>query len=74
MLGEEGRELSDRLELDHDNLRTALEWGVSHGAVELRCVFVASIWRFWQTRGHLAEARRRIDQVRRNARRGGPAA
>ena len=63
LLGEQGRELSDRLELDHDNLRTALEWGVSHGAVEFCLRFVSSIWRFWQTRGHLAEARRRIDQV-----------
>ncbi|HEY7023684.1 MAG TPA: AAA family ATPase [Candidatus Limnocylindrales bacterium] len=63
LLGGQGRDISDRLELDHENLRAALEWGVSHGEVEFCLRFIASVWRFWQTRGHLAEARRRIDQV-----------
>jgi len=63
LLGEQGRELSDRLELDHDNLRTALDWGVSHAEAEFSLRFIVAVWRFWQTRGHLSEARRRVDQI-----------
>jgi predicted ATPase/DNA-binding winged helix-turn-helix (wHTH) protein/Tfp pilus assembly protein PilF len=46
-----------RLEDEHDNLRTALEWGLrEHGAVgALR--LCGALQRFWWTRGHLSEGR-----------------
>ena len=63
VLARDGSHLADRLEQDHDNLRAALDWAVAKGEVEYALRFVVAIWRFWQTRGHLAEARRRVDEV-----------
>jgi predicted ATPase/class 3 adenylate cyclase len=51
----------DVMEADHDNLRTALDWALANGEVDLALRLVASSWRFWQARGHLHEARRRVD-------------
>lgn len=53
----------DVMERDHDNIRAALEWGVANGDVDLVLRLTASAWRFWQARGHLHEARRRIEGV-----------
>ncbi len=63
VLGQEGRRLADRLELDHDNLRAGLEWSVANGRIDYALRYVAAIWRFWQVRGHLDEARRRVDAI-----------
>lgn len=61
--GRKAREVADRLETDHDNLRAAFDWAVAHGEAGYALRFVIAIWRFWQTRGHLDEARRRIDVI-----------
>ena len=45
----------DLLELDHDNLRAALEWSIAERRTEEACRLVFAIWRFWQVRGHLVE-------------------
>ena len=50
----------DVLGADHDNLRAAIAWGVAHGATDDTRRLVAAMWRFWQARGHLHEARRRV--------------
>ncbi|HYI22899.1 MAG TPA: adenylate/guanylate cyclase domain-containing protein [Candidatus Limnocylindrales bacterium] len=63
LTGREGRRLADRLENDHENLRAALDWAVANGEVEYALRFVVAVWRFWQIRGHLDEARRRVDVV-----------
>lgn len=47
----------DRLELEHDNLRAALECDIDSGRVEDATRLVAALWRFWQMRGHLREGR-----------------
>jgi predicted ATPase/class 3 adenylate cyclase len=62
-IGPQAARWGDRLELDNDNLRQALDWMIEQREVELALRFLAAVWRFWQTRGHLHEARRRIDQV-----------
>jgi predicted ATPase len=44
-----------RLDVDHDNLRTATRWAIDTGDVELALQLVATGWRFWQLAGHLVE-------------------
>ncbi|CAN5703874.1 hypothetical protein BH24CHL5_BH24CHL5_05300 [soil metagenome] len=63
LIGRGSREAADRLARDHDNLRAALDWAVREGEVEVALRFIIALWRFWQTRGDLDEARRRIDAV-----------
>src|SRR5215469_13497027 len=45
----------DRLEAEHDNIRVALRWALSHGNAQavLRCS--AALFRFWERRGHFQE-------------------
>jgi predicted ATPase/DNA-binding SARP family transcriptional activator len=47
-----------RLELEHDNMRAALGASLQSGAGDLPLRLACSLWRFWYTRGHLAEGRR----------------
>ena len=53
----------DRLEAEHDNLRAALRWQVSRGDAAGAARLAGSVWRFWQTRGYLAEGRRWLREV-----------
>ena len=45
----------DRLEVEHDNFRAALECAIGGGRVEDASRLVFALWRFWQVRGHLRE-------------------
>jgi predicted ATPase/DNA-binding SARP family transcriptional activator len=47
----------DRLELELDNLRTALRWALDRRSVELGMRLAAALWRFWQIRAHMSEGR-----------------
>ena len=58
----QGRRL-DRLEEDHDNLRAAFDHLVSIGDTERASNLAFWAWRFWQMRGHLFEARARLDRL-----------
>ena len=52
-------EWSDRLERDHEDLRTALDWLAEHDAdAELR--LASALGWFWLSHSHLAEGRRRL--------------
>jgi predicted ATPase/class 3 adenylate cyclase len=55
--GREGALWLEALEVDHENLRTALRWSLDEhdGAAALR--LCAALWYFWHVRGHLAEGR-----------------
>ena len=61
LLGTDRKRWLDFAEAEHDNLRAALEWAQANGEVDLALRLVAASWRFWQARGHLHEARRRIE-------------
>ena len=61
--GPDQRRWLERLEREHDNLRSVLNWAVEvpQPAIALELAF--ALWRFWQKRGHLTEARRRLDDI-----------
>jgi predicted ATPase/class 3 adenylate cyclase len=54
----------DRLEIEHDNLRTALNWTLgTAGETSVGLRLVGVLWWFWQTRGYWNEGRMWIDRV-----------
>jgi predicted ATPase/class 3 adenylate cyclase len=57
LLGAEGAALLTRLEREHDNFRSALAWAIAHRPDDLGLRLPESLWRFWELRGHYAEAR-----------------
>ncbi|MEO8469842.1 MAG: adenylate/guanylate cyclase domain-containing protein [Chloroflexota bacterium] len=59
--GSSQRALLERLEQEHDNIRAVLDRAplVGDGACAIKVGF--AMWRFWQKRGHLYEARRRLE-------------
>ena len=63
ILGVHAADVTQRLEADHDNIRAAIDWAVKGGETEIFLRFLVAIWRFWQTRGHLTEARLRADAI-----------
>jgi predicted ATPase/class 3 adenylate cyclase len=53
----------EQMDMEHDNLRTALEWAVEHHAHEVLVKMSAALWRFWFHRGHLAEGRQTLERA-----------
>ena len=53
----------DRLERDHDNMRAALDWAIAKPDPPLGARLASSLWRFWQQRGYLNEARARFELI-----------
>jgi tetratricopeptide (TPR) repeat protein len=47
-----------RLDLEHDNVRAALEWSLGEGDVRLGMRLVGAIWLFWFAYGHHVEGLR----------------
>jgi predicted ATPase/class 3 adenylate cyclase len=54
-----GRRWLDRLESEHENLRAALGWSIAVGDATIAQRLITALWRFWQMRAYLAEARKR---------------
>jgi len=63
LFGEDQKMWLDRLALDHDNFRAALDWCVGQNDAERAHGLAASLWRFWQMRGHLHEGRARLTAI-----------
>jgi predicted ATPase len=63
LAGDDQRHWLGRLERDHDNIRAVLDRAVAaaDGASAIQLGF--AMWRYWQKRGHLAEARRRLQAM-----------
>jgi predicted ATPase/DNA-binding SARP family transcriptional activator len=56
----------DRLEVDHDNIRAAMDWLESSGETDRVLRFAAALWRFWDQKGHLVEGRSRLEGALRS--------
>lgn len=64
LVGPEQSRWVAEFELDHDNLRAALDWcGVGAGKEELGLRLAAACGDFWNLRGHLTEGRERLAAV-----------
>jgi predicted ATPase/class 3 adenylate cyclase len=63
LAGEDQRRWLGRLERDHDNIRAVLDRTVAAGEGEPAIRLGYAMWRYWQKRGHLAEARRRLQAM-----------
>ena len=61
--GLEQKRWLDELELEHDNLRSALRRAVKAGDAQLGLELIAALWRFWHIHGHLDEGRRWSEAV-----------
>jgi non-specific serine/threonine protein kinase len=53
----------DRLETEHDNLRTALEFSLSLRDGPMAVKLAGALWRFWEVRGYLSEGRGSLKQA-----------
>ena len=60
VMGSNKRAWLDRLEEEHDNVRAAFSRAVETGRAEVALRMGASLWRFWQMRGYLAEGLDRL--------------
>ena len=63
LTGAHQKDWLDRLEMEHDNSRAALEWAISEGREALAARLLAAHWRFWQMRGHLSQGRQLAEEV-----------
>jgi predicted ATPase len=57
------KEWLDRLEVEHDNLRAALDRFEAAGDTQHALQFAGALWKFWSMRGHIAEGGRRLESV-----------
>jgi len=59
LTGPEQKTWLDRLEIEHDNYRAALEWSIADAkGAEAATRLAGSLWWFWEVRGYWSEARR----------------
>lgn len=53
----------DQLDLEKDNLRAALHWGLEQSDVPMATRLGAALWRFWRRRGYLSEGRSQLAHI-----------
>ncbi|HZU00201.1 MAG TPA: tetratricopeptide repeat protein [Ktedonobacteraceae bacterium] len=67
LLGPEQVVWFERLEREHDNLRTAMRWLLERGgdrhSVEMALRLVSALQRFWQMSGHFSEGRNFLERA-----------
>jgi tetratricopeptide (TPR) repeat protein len=61
--GPEQADWFDRVELELDNLRTALAWSFGEGDATVALRISTALARFWEVRGHWSEALRSFEQA-----------
>jgi predicted ATPase/class 3 adenylate cyclase/Tfp pilus assembly protein PilF len=53
----------NRLDADHDNLRSALDWLRGSSDADRAIQLAAALWRFWLLRGHISEGRELLEKT-----------
>jgi predicted ATPase/class 3 adenylate cyclase len=61
--GQDQRRWLGRLERDHDNIRAVLDRATAGPQPDVAIRIAFAMWRYWQKRGHLSEARRRLEGI-----------
>ncbi|HJV04306.1 MAG TPA: hypothetical protein VJ868_03505, partial [Actinomycetota bacterium] len=61
--GEDQKRWLDQLEIEHDNIRTALRWALDSGNTRTALLLVGAVWRFWHLHSHLADGRRWAEEA-----------
>jgi predicted ATPase/class 3 adenylate cyclase len=61
--GPEQMQWLDRLDLEHDNLRAALEWSLGAGRVEKGLRLGAALAWFWERRGYMSEGQAHLTAI-----------
>lgn len=61
--GSEQANWFDRVELELDNLRTALAWSLDEGDATIALRISTALTRFWEVRGHWTEALRSFEEA-----------
>ncbi|HHN79081.1 MAG TPA: hypothetical protein ENK11_10485, partial [Phycisphaerales bacterium] len=75
LLGPDQAAWFERLEREHDNLRSAIVFALDHPEhLESGRVIAAGVWRFWASFGHITEGRRLLLQLDRAGAGGEPTA
>jgi len=73
LLGAQETAWLDRLEVEIDNLRTAMEWALTNGEVEAGLRLASAAWRFWFIHGYFAEGRGWLEALLKKGRTTAPA-
>ncbi|MBI3243707.1 MAG: tetratricopeptide repeat protein [Chloroflexi bacterium] len=65
LAGPEQERWLDRLEMEHDNVRAALQWSLEHGEADAEAALRLSsaLGRFWVLRGYLGEGGHWLDEA-----------
>src|SRR5439155_47326 len=63
LTGPDQRQWYERLALEHDNVRAALEYACDRGDGERGLMLAGTVWRFWWNRGYTTEAAHRYERA-----------